>query len=148
MHQRTDRIAYIMAFDIQVEEHWLERDLAQWVHYEGLIRRPIVPWRNALTTDLHLSPCKIRGIHNQYKCVNEKKITYQMCSKLVCECLALQVPSYNHPHTTMDLPPGCYAGQIQFLSPSIFAFCYQWRSTVSCFSRTSDGSCRSGITPQ
>ena len=25
--------------------------------HEGSIRRPIVPWANALTTDLHLAPC-------------------------------------------------------------------------------------------
>ena len=39
-----------------VMEHWLERDIAQWVHHEGLIRRPIAPWANALTTELHLAP--------------------------------------------------------------------------------------------
>ena len=37
-------------------EHWLERDTAQWVHHEGLIRRPIAPWANAITTELHLAP--------------------------------------------------------------------------------------------
>ena len=30
-------------------EHWLERVIAQWVHHEGSIRRPIAPWANALT---------------------------------------------------------------------------------------------------
>ena len=29
--------------------HWLEREIAQYVHYEGLIRRPIAPWANTLT---------------------------------------------------------------------------------------------------
>ena len=33
--------------------HWLEREIAQWVHQEGLIRRPIAPWANAVTTELH-----------------------------------------------------------------------------------------------
>ena len=37
-------------------EHWLEREIAQWVHHEGSIRRPIVPWANALTMELHLTP--------------------------------------------------------------------------------------------
>ena len=27
------------------------------VHHEGSIRRPIAPWANALTTELHLAPC-------------------------------------------------------------------------------------------
>ena len=41
-------------------EHWLEREIAQWVHYEGSTRWPIAPWANALTTELHLAPyCNI-----------------------------------------------------------------------------------------
>ena len=34
----------------------LEREIAQWVCHEGSIRRPIAPWANALTTELHLAP--------------------------------------------------------------------------------------------
>ena len=56
MHHPTDRIAHTTAFVTPVVEHWLEWDLAQWVHHEGLIRRPIAPWANALTTDLHIAP--------------------------------------------------------------------------------------------
>ena len=37
-------------------EHWLEWEIAQWVHHEGSIQRPIAPWANALTTELHLAP--------------------------------------------------------------------------------------------
>ena len=29
---------------------------ATWVHHEGLIWRPIAPWANTLTTELHLAP--------------------------------------------------------------------------------------------
>ena len=36
-------------------EHWLEREIAQWVQYEGSIQRPIAPRANALTTELHLA---------------------------------------------------------------------------------------------
>ena len=36
--------------------YWMEREIAQWVHYEGSIRRPIAPWSDALTTELHLAP--------------------------------------------------------------------------------------------
>ena len=56
MHHPKDRITYTMAFVTPVVEHWLERDIAQWVHHERSIRRPIAPWANALTTELHLAP--------------------------------------------------------------------------------------------
>ena len=45
MHHPTDRIANITAFITPVVEDWLERDIAQWVHHEGSIRRPITPSR-------------------------------------------------------------------------------------------------------
>ena len=32
MHHSTDRIAHTTAFVTQVVEHWLEREIAQWVH--------------------------------------------------------------------------------------------------------------------
>ena len=41
MHHPTDRITHITAFVTPVVEHWLKREIAQWVHYEGSIRRPI-----------------------------------------------------------------------------------------------------------
>ena len=56
MHHPTDRIAHYMSVVIQVVEHWLEREIAQWVHNEGSIRRPIAPLGNALATELHLAP--------------------------------------------------------------------------------------------
>ena len=42
------------AFVTLILEHWLERELVQWVNHEGSIRRPIVPRANALNRDLHL----------------------------------------------------------------------------------------------
>ena len=56
----TDRITHITAFVTPVVEHWLERYIAQWVHHEGSIRRPIAPWVNTLTTELHLAPSSSR----------------------------------------------------------------------------------------
>ena len=38
-----DRITHTMAFVTPVVEHWLEREIAQWVHHERSIRRPIAP---------------------------------------------------------------------------------------------------------
>ena len=83
MHHPTDRIAHTTAFVTPVVEHWLEREIAQWVHpmndrsddpshhewtllprsyislHEGSIRRPIAPWVNALNTELYLAPWRI-----------------------------------------------------------------------------------------
>ena len=39
----SDRMTHITAFVIPIMEHWLEREIAQWVHHEGSIRRPIAP---------------------------------------------------------------------------------------------------------
>ena len=56
MHHPTDRIAHTMAFVTPVVEHWLEQEIALWVHHEGSIRRPIAQCANTLTTELHLAP--------------------------------------------------------------------------------------------
>ena len=34
MHHPTDRITHATAFVTPVVEHWLEREIAQWVHHE------------------------------------------------------------------------------------------------------------------
>ena len=39
MHHFIDRMAHTTAFVTPVVEHWLEREIAQWVHHEGSIRR-------------------------------------------------------------------------------------------------------------
>ena len=38
MHHPTDRIAHTTAIVTPVVEHWLNREIAQWVHHEGSIR--------------------------------------------------------------------------------------------------------------
>ena len=40
-------------------EHCLEREIAQMVHRERSIRRPIASWVNALTTELHVAADKV-----------------------------------------------------------------------------------------
>ena len=35
MHQLTDMIAHTTAFVTPVVEHWMEREIAQWVHHAG-----------------------------------------------------------------------------------------------------------------
>ena len=34
----TDRIMHTMDFVTLIVEHWLEQEIAQWVHYEGSIQ--------------------------------------------------------------------------------------------------------------
>ena len=43
MHHPPDRITHTMAFVTPVVGHWIEQEIAQWVHHEGSIRRPIAP---------------------------------------------------------------------------------------------------------
>ena len=50
MHHLTERVAPIMVFVTPVVEHWLEREIALWVHHEGSIRRPIA--QNNWVTDI------------------------------------------------------------------------------------------------
>ena len=52
----TDRIAHTTAFVTPVVEHWLEREIAQWVNHEGSIRRPIGTMRERSITELHFVP--------------------------------------------------------------------------------------------
>ena len=60
MHHPTDRIAHSTAFVTPVVGHWLEREIAQGVDHEGSIRRPIAPWADALTTELHVA-ARVKG---------------------------------------------------------------------------------------
>ena len=39
MHHPTDRITHTTAFVTPAVEHWLEREIAEWVHHEGSIHR-------------------------------------------------------------------------------------------------------------
>ena len=55
MQHPTDRTAQTTALVIPIMEHWLEREIAQWVHHEGLIPGPITPWADALPWN-HVSP--------------------------------------------------------------------------------------------
>ena len=48
MHHPTDRIAHTMTFVTPLVVHWLEREIAQWVHHEGSIQWPIAPWADTL----------------------------------------------------------------------------------------------------
>ena len=60
-HERTLLPRSYILLPTPVVEHWLEREIAQWVHHEGSIRPQIAPWANALTTELHLAPYTSHG---------------------------------------------------------------------------------------
>ena len=45
MHHPTDMIAHTTAFGTPVVEHWLEREIAQWVHHGGSIGGGGGVWR-------------------------------------------------------------------------------------------------------
>ena len=55
MHHPTDKIAH-MAFSILVMQHWLEQEIAQWIHHEGSSQWPIAK-------DL-----VITSLYNEYGC--------------------------------------------------------------------------------
>ena len=61
MHHPIDMIVHTTAFVAPVVEHWLWREIAQWVHHEGSIQWPIAPWANTLTTELRLAPAIIKA---------------------------------------------------------------------------------------
>ena len=41
MHHPTDSIAHTTAFVTLVVDHWLEREVAQWIHHEGSTDDPL-----------------------------------------------------------------------------------------------------------
>ena len=53
----TDRITHTTAFVTPVVEHWLEREIPQWVHpmKDRSIQHPFAPRANTLITELHLT---------------------------------------------------------------------------------------------
>ena len=65
IHHHTDRITHTTAFVIPVMEHWMEREIAQWVHHEGLIRERE---RNVLFNDaLNTFYLRLYGVRHMVK---------------------------------------------------------------------------------
>ena len=76
-------IANTTTFITPVVQYWLEREIAQWGHHEGSIRRPIAPWANVHTTELHLAPPviedkSVRGNISDYN-TPKKKSSMMFC---------------------------------------------------------------------
>ena len=77
MHHPMDRIIHTTAFVKPVVEHWLEGEIAQWVH-------PM----NALTTELHLAPqtstkTKSESTYFWHTCIVWEQ---NICGILVVDC--------------------------------------------------------------
>ena len=52
-------------------EHWLEREIAHWVHHEGSIRRSIAPWalpRSYISLLFHTCKCQL-GLTRTYRAI-------------------------------------------------------------------------------
>ena len=66
MHHPTDRITHTTAFVTPVVEHWLEREIAQWVH--PLKDRSDDPSHHerTLTMELHLAPQQLNTVKLKY----------------------------------------------------------------------------------
>ena len=79
MHHPTGRITYTSTFVTQVVEHWLEREIAQWVHHEGSIRRSMAPWANALTCmkSFFIMLCSMRRRAGSYSRADGDRIHLQ-----------------------------------------------------------------------
>ena len=48
LYAPSHRIVHNTVFVTPVVEHWLEREIAQWVNHEGSIRQPTAPWTDTL----------------------------------------------------------------------------------------------------
>ena len=57
----ADRITHTMTFVTPVVEQWLEREIAQWVHHEGLIRQPITG--TPIPRDPVMDECRNSAMH-------------------------------------------------------------------------------------
>ena len=68
MHHSTDRITHNTTFVTPVVEHWLKREIAQWVHHEGSIRRPIAPWAIDPATHRTMSERSYHGATSRSVC--------------------------------------------------------------------------------
>ena len=76
MHHPTDRIAHTTAFVTPVVEHWLEREIAQWVHHmkdrsddPSHHERPLLP-RSYMSLLLHRNERRIKEVCvHTYECM-------------------------------------------------------------------------------
>ena len=78
MHHPTDRITHTTSFITPDVEHWLEREIAQWVHHEGSILRPIASFAMALT---------LRCMKSSFRILEKRVHQYRLSELLVFRIL-------------------------------------------------------------
>ena len=63
--------------------------IAQWVHHEGMILRPIAPWVNTITTELHLTPALPSGLQHfdKWGSFHKANLAIFVGSGCVCVCV-------------------------------------------------------------
>ena len=83
MHHPTDRIVHTTAFVTPVVEHWLEREIAQWVH--PMKDRSDDPSHHERTLCLRLEKNVIYGLSRGYV----KQWGYVAISAITALCNAL-----------------------------------------------------------
>ena len=73
MHHPTDRIAHTTAFVTPVVEHWLEREIAQWVH----------PMKDRSDDPSHHERTPLDGFGTFHGCVGSSDTKGARCSSVV-----------------------------------------------------------------
>ena len=71
MHHSTYRIAHTMVFVTPVVERGGGREIYQWVHHEGSIRWPIVPWADVLPRS-YISLLEEKRLEEKYSVTNSE----------------------------------------------------------------------------
>ena len=119
MHHPTDGIAHTTAFVTPVVEHWLEREIAQWVHHEGSIRWPIAPWANTLTTELYLAPLITETVFHIYHSTNRIAHTTAFVTPVMKHWLEREnnsrCPPWGINPTTHNTRSGCCTTELHLI---------------------------------
>ena len=103
-----------MAFVTPVLELWLEREIAQWAHHQGLIRRSIAQWADPLTTELLSTEVnKVRSNRLHYQISEQKLIKYNGCQIPQGESLYTKSRSHTARSFLSSKQPCCHTHTIQ-----------------------------------
>ena len=73
MHHPTDRITHTTAFVYTSHGTLAGTRNSLWVHHEGSFRRPIPPWANAHTMELHLAPLAHSSLPDKLRNVSSEE---------------------------------------------------------------------------
>ena len=108
MHHPTDRIAHTTAFVTPVVEHWLEWEIAQWVHHEVSIWWLIAPRADALPQSYVL-------VHIQ-KIEKKKRKENLLSHEEYILCIITLINHIWQPHTRTCILIGNTIQEIRYIS--------------------------------